>query len=215
VHEADEGVIKFAADHRDTPLDEGTFGSLARVLGGWRAVLRRAGLIGRDPLRYSGAGYGNVSARVGDGPPGRRPFLITGTQTAHRADLSLDDYCVVERYDPPRNRVSSTGGVLPSSESMTHGSLYDLSPDIRAVLHGHSPALWRRAVELDVPVSDPAVPYGTPAMAAEVERLYAHTNLAERGVLAMGGHKDGVIAVGSTVEQAGTRLVAALARAWE
>ena len=148
-------------------------------------------------------------------PTGHRAFLITGTQTGHLQRLSLDDYCVVESYDGPANRVVSKGTVLPSSESMTHGAFYDLAPDVRAVFHGHAPVLWQRAAALGLPVSRAHVPYGTPAMAREVKRLYAHTDLPAVGVMAMGGHEDGVISFGCSPQEAGVRLVAWLARACE
>lgn len=215
---SDEGVIKFTADHRREPLAGGGLDETARALGGWRSVLLRTGLVGRDPARYGGAGFGNLSARVSrdsEARTGERAFLITGSQTGHRDRLRLADYCLVERYDAASNRVASTGIVLPSSESMTHGAFYDLADEVRAVFHGHAPALWQGAEALGLPVSDREIAYGTPAMAREVARLYAQTNLAAVGVLVMGGHEDGVISFGSDVREAGVRLIAALARACE
>src|SRR5262245_45259733 len=96
-----EGVIQFEALHRTVMLEERLYGEAARSLTAWREVLARLGLIGRDPSRYEGLGYGNVSARVGplgDVGRGRRRFLVTGSQTGGRARLSLEDYCLVESY---------------------------------------------------------------------------------------------------------------------
>lgn len=173
--------------------------------------------MGQDPARYGGAGYGNVSGRVG--PPsssrGRRAFLVTGTQTGGKAALRLEDFCIVERYDYRENRVWSHGDLLPSSESMTHGSIYDLSPHVRFVLHAHTPVIWRRAEALGLPTTDPEVPYGTPEMAEEVQRLYRATALSERKVFAMGGHEDGIVAFGHTPHEAGQALITELARAYE
>jgi L-ribulose-5-phosphate 4-epimerase len=215
--EAVEGVIKFESAHRTRPLERRTFAAAACKLIAWREILRCVQLVGRDPDRYGGAGYGNVSCRVGapSAGLGARAFLITGTQTGGRARLTLDDLCVVERYDAARNRVESTGVARPSSEAMTHGAVYDLSPSIRWVLHAHSPVLWRRARALRLPTTDPAVPYGTVEMAREVSRLYRATHLEAVRILAMGGHEDGILAYGRTAEEAGTTLMAALARAHE
>jgi len=79
-----EGVIQFAVDHETRMLEERVFGEMALVLAAWRELLARLGLIGRDPSRYQGAGYGNVSARVGpfgDVGRGQRRFLYHGHAT--------------------------------------------------------------------------------------------------------------------------------------
>jgi ribulose-5-phosphate 4-epimerase/fuculose-1-phosphate aldolase len=213
----DEGVIKFTVEHTEEPLDARRHGDLICQLVAWREILQRTQLVGQDPARYGGAGYGNVSARVG--PPGsgagRRAFLVTGTQTGGKLRIGLGDFCVIEAYDSGRNWVRSRGPLLPSSESMTHGALFDLSPHIRFVLHAHSPTLWRRARTLRLPTTDPAIGYGTPAMARAVQALYRTTALSERKVLAMGGHEDGIIAFGHTAHEAGQALITELARAYE
>lgn len=212
-----EGVIKFEIVHRDQSLDDRRLGELACKVIAWREIMALTGLVGQDPSRYEGAGYGNVSARLG--PPvdalGHRSFLITGTQTAGKRAIGLADFAVVERYDFPANRVESQGLVRPSSESMTHAALYDAGPQIRCVLHAHSPTIWGRARELRLPTTDPAVPYGTPDMAAEVKRLYRETVLPERRILAMGGHDDGIIVFGRSPQEAGQVLLTWLAQAYE
>ena len=146
-------------------------------------------------------------------PRGQRTFVVTGTQTGGLRQLAVEHLAVVRRWDVATNRVWSEGQELPSSESLTHGAVYDLSPSIRAVFHGHAPALWRQAAALRLPISDPHVEYGTPEMAHEVARLYRDTPLAEMGVFAMGGHEDGVVSFGATPAEAGARLVTWLARA--
>lgn len=212
-----EGVIKFEIEHDHVPLEPRRYGELACKLIAWREIMSLTGLVGQDPGRYEGAAYGNVSARIG--PPnaalGRRSFLITGTQTSGKRSLGLDDFAVVERYDYRHNRVRSRGGAEPSSESMTHGAAYDLGPQIRCVLHAHCPVVWRRAGHLRLPTTSPNVPYGTPKMATEVHRLYRETVLAERRILAMGGHEDGILVFGRSPEEAGEVLLRWLARAYE
>jgi len=213
----DEGVIKFEAAHDKRVLEPRSYAEVACALVAWREILAKTQLVGQDPARYGGAGYGNVSGRVGapSSGQGRRRFLISGTQTGGKGLLALADFCVVEDYDYRANRVRSFGEKLPSSESMTHGAIYDLSPHIRFVLHAHSPVIWRRAAELRLPTTGRAIAYGTTAMADEVQRLYRATALAERRVFAMGGHEDGVIAFGHTVDQAGQSLLVELAHAYQ
>lgn len=213
----DEGAIKFHADHRQEPLEPRRYGELCCRLVAWREILAKTGLVGQEPHLYGGFGYGNVSARTGaPGMPRRkRSFLITGTQTSGKACMTLDDFCVVEGYDERTNSVASRGLVFPSSESMTHGSVYDLGPHIRFVFHSHSATLWRRARHLRLPTTDPAVPYGTPEMAREVARLYRSSALAEMQILAMGGHEDGIITFGRNAEEVGEVMLRFLARAYE
>jgi hypothetical protein len=212
-----EGVIQFDVEHDECSLEPRRYADLACKLIAWREIMTRTGLVGRDPARYEGSGYGNISARIG--PPGaavgRRSFLITGTQTSGKSSIGLDDFSLVERFDLRRNRVRSRGRVQPSSESLTHGAAYDVSPSIRCVMHAHCPVLWRRAVQLRLPTTSPSVPYGTPEMALEVQRLYRETVLAERQILAMGGHEDGILVFGRSPEEAGEVLLRWLARAYE
>lgn len=212
-----EGVIKFRALHEERPLDAARHGALACRLVAWREVMAMTQLVGQDPARYGGAGYGNVSGRVG--PPslarGARAMLITGTQTGGTAALGLRHFCVVERYDAARNLVHSHGPIAPSSETLTHGAIYDLSPAIRFVLHAHSPVIFAASAALGIPTTHPRVAYGTPEMAREVQRLYGQSSLPTVRILAMGGHEDGIIVFGHSAEEAGQTLVTYLARAYE
>ncbi|MCB9557010.1 MAG: class II aldolase/adducin family protein [Deltaproteobacteria bacterium] len=212
----DEGVIKFTAEHEHRSLPVRRFGDLTCQLAAWREIMAKTGLVGQRGDLYGGAGYGNVSGRIGApaAARGERAFLITGTQTGGTPCVGIDDFCVVTRYDYQFNRVSSFGAILPSSESMTHGAIYDLSPQIRFVLHGHSPVLWRQAQALRLPTTAAGVAYGTPQMAHEVQRLYQQTALAERRILSMAGHEDGIIVFGKSAEEAGQVLVTELARAY-
>jgi ribulose-5-phosphate 4-epimerase/fuculose-1-phosphate aldolase len=212
---ATEGVIHFRASHAQTPLESVRFGDLAAEISAWRMILAGLGLIGQDPVRYDGAGYGNVSGRVGPfpGARGRRPFLVSATQTSGLQCLTLDQYVLVESYDINANQVCSRGVALPSSESMTHGAIYDLAPHIRFVLHVHSPLIWPRARALRLPTTHPSIGYGTPEMALEVRRLGRESSLLDTGVFSMGGHEDGVVAFGRSADEAGAALLRIHARA--
>ncbi len=212
-----EGVIKFSFEHRQAALLPDRCSGAASMLTAWRSILVPLGLIGQVEGRYGGVGFGNVSARLGQGAgePGARPFLITGTQTGRIQDMALEHFCEVSRYDIAQNRVVSRGLIHPSSESMTHGSIYDLDPEIRVVLHVHSPRIWHAAQALGLPITAPQVPYGTQAMALEVRRLHRQTDLAQRRVFSMAGHEDGVVSFGRTGQEAGQALMGVLAAAYE
>lgn len=205
----EDGVIKFdlvfceAAAVPDCVLTK---------LNRWRSILWQQALIGQDPARYEGCGFGNVSQRIGDlnAPRGKRSFMISGTQTGHLQELDDSHYAHVKTYDAASNAVSAEGPVKPSSESLTHGMIYDLDKDIRVVLHVHSPDIWLAANRLGIPVTDTAVPYGSPGMAEEVQRLFNETDVREKKIFSMGGHEDGVISFGTTVEEVGDILLRTL-----
>ena len=201
-----EGVIKFHLHYSYAPALEI---ELVDVLNHWRTVLYNRHLIGQDPTRYEGYGFGNISGRLEpfEQPPSERAFLITGTQTGHFPELKPTHFAEVFAYDPPSNRVSARGPVKPSSESMTHGAVYACHPTCRFVFHVHSPNLWHAALHLGIPITDQAVPYGTPAMSDEVKRLFRETDVKKKGIFSMGGHEDGLISFGRTANEAGTILL--------
>ncbi len=209
-----EGVIKF--DLVFTPGSPPLFDQF-RTLAAWRRILWMLGLIGQEAGRYDGYGYGNISCRVDPAVtlPVERPFVISGSQTSHLPDPDEHHYAIVQACDLAGNRVVATGPVRPSSESLTHGMLYELEDRIRYIFHVHSPELWQHARKLEIPVTRHDVHYGTPAMAREVSRLFRETDAGRRGLFSMGGHQDGIVAFGKDAGETGTRLLAALARAFE
>ncbi|OGI66634.1 MAG: hypothetical protein A2W18_09800 [Candidatus Muproteobacteria bacterium RBG_16_60_9] len=207
----DEGVTKFdLAFMPSAPLPE----TLLRGLNAWRQILWRSGLIGQDPARYGGVGFGNVSRRLASGTPRRGlHFAITGTRTGALAQLSANHYATVIACDPARNRVEAEGPIAPSSESLTHGMVYRIDPSIGFIFHVHSPDIWQARAALKLPTTAADVAYGTPAMAAEMRRLKRAGALMRQRIVVMAGHEDGVIAFGRTADQAGGVLMRELARA--
>lgn len=207
-----EGVIKFALDFTPAPPLPA---EVLRELDAWRTLLVRLGVLGQDPARYDGFGFGNVSRRLPpyDAPPTHRPFVITASQTGHLPTLAPRHYTLVRRCLPAENRVEAEGPLAPSSECLTHGTLYDLDAALRFVMHGHAPTLWRQAAALGLPATHPGVPYGSPEMAAEVERLFRETDAPARRLFVMAGHEDGFVVFGQTAAEAGAALVTALAEA--
>jgi hypothetical protein len=205
----EEGVIKYRLQFTEAaPV---AMKPLA-ALNHWRTILWHQALIGQDPARYGGLDFGNVSQRIGDfdAPRGKRCFIISGTQTGHLPELDSRHYTRVISYDAASNTVSAAGPVKPSSESLTHGMLYDLDNAIRVVLHVHSPDIWQAADRLGIPVTDRATAYGTPAMAAEVQRLFSKSDVRERKIFSMGGHEDGVVTFGASAKEAGDTLLCTL-----
>ena len=209
----EEGVIQFDLTHHHSSLDfqvkfQGSDPSF-HLLNQWRNRLHQLGLIGVDPNRYHGIGFGNVSMRLVDHPSS---FLITGSQTGLIRELNLSHYCRIIHCDFQKHTLESEGELLPSSESMTHAMMYQIDSRIQAVFHVHSPLIWN-STALDIPSSPDEIGYGTAEMTRCVRDLYYTTTLSQIGPhqsgghLRMGGHQDGVISIGSNIEEVGQRLL--------
>lgn len=198
----DEGYIKFDSHWRKTgALEHPEIESLNR----WRRPLYDASLIGYDEKH--GVGFGNLSVRaVGDGS-----FIISGSQTGHLRDTGPEHYAVVEDYDLDENRVYCYGACEASSESLTHAAIYGLDAGIGAVVHVHSGKLWS-ALRNTAATTDPAVAFGTPAMAREFVRLWRDTDLRDSGLAVMAGHESGLVSIGSDLREATERILDAFAR---
>ncbi len=205
----EEGVIKFDLQFKTAePVSMKTLYELNR----WRSILWKHKLIGQDPDRYEGYGFGNVSQRIApfDAECGKRAFVISGTQTGEQEELDSNHYAIVSAWDTAHNQVIASGPVKPSSESLTHAMIYDLDNELRAILHVHSPDIWKTAADQGIPVTDASIEYGTPEMALEVRRLFTETNVRQSRIFSMGGHEDGIVSFGHNVEQAGQSLLLAL-----
>jgi ribulose-5-phosphate 4-epimerase/fuculose-1-phosphate aldolase len=195
----DEGYTKYRVDWREGPPPAA---AAIAALNACRNRLFDAGLVGHDAVHD--VGYGNLSVRAADGT-----FVITGTQTGHIARIDETHYATVTAYDIDANHVRCVGPVQASSEALTHAAIYELDAAIRAIAHVHSAALWQRLLNR-IPTTSADVPYGTPEMAREFQRLYRETDLPDAGVAAMAGHQDGIVAFGSDIRAAGGRLLALL-----
>ena len=101
-----------------------------------RQELRRLGLLG---VNESGIGYGNVSLRDGT----TDSFYITGSGTGVLQSLGWQDYAKVVAWDLERNWLRCEGRAIASAESLTHAAVYSMAGEVRVVVHGHDPNLWR------------------------------------------------------------------------
>ncbi len=192
----DEGYVKFGCRlEPGAPPDSTIIAQLNR----WRDKLYDMNLIGAYP---DGIGFGNLSLRSG----ADNRFVITGTATGSIPRLSTEHYTEVVEFDIARNHVVCRGRVRASSESMTHGVLYLLNPDIHAVIHIHHETMWEQMHDT-VPTTGSSVAYGTPAMAEEMQRLYRESDLSQKRIAVMGGHREGIVAFGESLDTAGELLL--------
>ena len=202
-----EGVIKYQLHHTHSPLPAQI--ALAE-LNAWRTMMFKLNLIGQNPQRYQGYGFGNISQRLNTE---NLQFIISGTQTGHLSVLSRHDYSLVTQAIPQQNTLFSSGETQPSSEALTHASVYLQKPDIQAVIHVHCPEIWQQTQALNLAHTAADVAYGTPEMAAAVTQLFKSENWQQSAVFTLLGHEDGVIAFGTSLSQAACALITELAKA--
>lgn len=202
-----EGVIKYQLEHTEKPIVEKI--SLSEI-NAWRTIIFRLGLIGQDPERYDNLGFGNISQRL-DSKSSQ--FIISSSQTGHIEHLSPEHYCLVVQADPRKNQIQSCGLYKPSSESLTHASIYAQDGNIQAVIHVHSPEIWNNTAALNLPHISANIPYGTVEMAIAVEQLFQSGDLQRTSLFTMLGHEDGVVSFGVNMQEAAWELIKCLSLA--
>ena len=203
-----EGTIQFAYALEAPAVLLVDAGVLAR-LQGWRAVLRRLGLVGQDPDRYGGLGFGNLSVRD---PGVTEQFVITASQTGGLPRVEDQDLVRVVQANAERFWVDAQGHQPPSSESLTHAMIYRADPAVGWIFHVHSADIWADAASLGLAETPAEVPYGSPAMAGAVAALL-RSHAARPVIFVTQGHQDGVFACGADADSTGAVLLSALARA--
>lgn len=174
--------------------------SLFDPLNFWREEMWQMSLIGAYP---DGIGFGNISIRV----PQSDQFYISGTATGTLPELAQIHYPLVERFDLDENILWCRGLVKASSESMSHGAIYSVDSEIGAVVHIHNRQLWDKYLDV-LPTTAKEVEYGTPEMAYEIIRLMGLPETQNKKVFVMGGHAEGIVAFGKTVEEAARTILA-------
>lgn len=194
----DEGVIKFESHWRKT---EALDNAEIEILNRWRRPLYDAGLIGH--YAEHGIGFGNLSVRAA----AEGQFIISGSQTGHLPEPGAEHYALVEHYDIDRNQVFSIGASEASSEALTHAAIYELDPEIGAVVHVHSEEMWA-GLKGSAATTAAEVAFGTPAMAREFRRLWRETDFKETGIAVMAGHESGLVSTGSNLQEAALRILA-------
>jgi len=188
---SETGVIKFQAEC--IAREEVRFSGLDD-LNELREQLMEFGWLGVD---QHGVGFGNISVRDG----ATKHFCITGSGTGDTWRLKAAHLARVIDYDFGRNSVRYEGLILPSSESLTHAAVYEACADGRAVIHCHSPELWKALINV-APTTSADVKYGTPEMAQEVLRLFRTTDVVSRRIFVMAGHQGGIASFGTSLADA-------------
>jgi ribulose-5-phosphate 4-epimerase/fuculose-1-phosphate aldolase len=202
-----EGVIKYQLKHTHQDLPQSI--NIKSIIC-WRSLLFDLNLIGQCKEKYDGLGYGNISFRL---KPEANEFLISATQTGHLRHLNRNHFAIIEAASPQHNSIRSKGPSQPSSEALTHASVYLHNSNANAVIHVHSPILWQHTAELNLPYISPDIAYGSVEMAAAVSELFASGQLNQLPIFSMLGHEDGIVAFGESLASAAMTLMTQLAKA--
>ena len=151
---------------------------------------------------YGPGDHGNLSCRTPTG------LLVTARHTAKAAlrPEQFVDVVDVTQFDG-RITVHARGVALPSTDVWLHWRVYDLRPDIHAILHGHDSAALAQAAALHLPVTTTSGKTPSMAIVDDVCKLVAAHNY-----LLMRDH--GFVALGQSIDEAGelVRKVNGLAR---
>ncbi len=155
-----------------------------------RQYFYNKGLIG---ITKKGIGFGNVSHRSKNG------FIITGNATGGQRSLKSKHFSLVTDWDYKKNHITCSGSTIASSESLSHAAVYESSKSINAVVHIHNARLWKK-LRNTIPTTAKNATYGTPDMTREIRKILKSVNSLQRGVLVMGGHRDGLLLFGKSLK---------------
>ena len=186
----EEGYIKFNIKWARQAVD---LPPGLHLLNQCRTRLFKKKLIG---MYDNGIGFGNISMRADPGC-----FVISGSSTGNLEELEPSHFSLVEAYSIEKNYVKCRGLSKASSESLTHAFVYDTLPGVNCVIHIHNAGKWDEFKNI-LPTSRPGAEYGTPEMAKAVREIIRENNMAEDGIIIMGGHPEGILAFSSGIEKA-------------
>jgi len=193
----DEGVIKYDQSGFTfvPPLPAHEYGIVER----YRKICNQLNLIGAYP---DGLGFGNISTRKDYSrlyKSSKPQFIISGTQTGQLSDLDGGHYVRVLDFDLENFSVTAQGSIRASSETVSHGSIYETNRGIGAVVHFHHPVLWKHMMKENYLSTGRWVLYGTYEMAAAVKHCVGDRT---QGLFVMRGHEDGGVAFGPSLNAA-------------
>jgi hypothetical protein len=232
----DEGYLKFLLSWEETEIriPETLFKQLqtwrdrlyaAGLVGAYPDGIGFGNISIRSP-EASGAPDDRRAVRPHDAPV---RFFITGSATGNYEHLAAHHYALVTAYSLERNTLACQGLSKASSESLSHAAIYEAASWVKGVIHIHSARIWER-FRGELPTTPPGATYGTPEMAfalqslatrlgqpfhdgsvvagapASGDRSPSDSHPPER-VIIMGGHEEGVISFGETLEEAGNAVM--------
>lgn len=188
-----EGIIKFKANKINSDIIKN---KEFMLINPYRKICFDKKYIG---IGNDGIGYGNISIRSGN----NNEFIISASATGGISEMSAEDYSRVTSFSIDKNSLECEGKKLASSESLSHAAIYSSNSDIKAVIHIHNIELWlEHKDKLQTTASN--AEYGTVAMANAISSIVIDNK--EHGIIIMGGHKEGILAYGNTLNDCITSL---------
>jgi L-ribulose-5-phosphate 4-epimerase len=193
-----EGVIKFNISHwiKIPNLVKRLWINIENT----RIKLHQLKLIGYDEINK--VGYGNISERSSDSE-----FIITASQTGKLEKLNEDNFSIIIATNFNTNSVACYGPAKPSSESITHAACYYNNPAINAVIHIHSPLLWKRLYNENFDSTPENAEFGSVELSEAIAKIVKSASLEKPCLVVMKGHKDGIIIAGKTMEETSKYLL--------
>jgi L-ribulose-5-phosphate 4-epimerase len=159
----------------------------------WRNILREKKLLGVLP---GGIGFGNISKGLS-----KSEFIITGSRTGGEDEPDTSHFAKVTGWDFEKNEVRCSGLTPASSESLSHAAIYDSDKNAKAVVHTHNERLWEKMKD-KYPTTPEYAEFGTPELAKEIIRLFKSHVVIGNKIIILGGHREGILTFGSTLEEA-------------
>jgi L-ribulose-5-phosphate 4-epimerase len=165
----------------------------------WRSMLMMKGFIG---MYNNGIGFGNISMRMDE-----NTFMISGSATGGIKELAAAHYALVTDFNLAHNQLTCKGMTTASSESLTHAAIYAFSKETNAVVHVHHKEKWNNLLH-HTATTDPTIAYGTPEMAFAIQKIIKEDKVGPNRIIVMGGHEEGLIAYGKTLDEAAMAFLA-------
>jgi len=165
----------------------------------WCELFQKNGL---TPAHNSGTS-GNLSYRI---TTNSSEFIITGTGLQQKDTLTNEHFVLVKSCDIAQKTVSVFGCRQPSSESMMHYAIYQTSPHIHAIFHGHHQGILAYSDKLQIPVTEQECEYGS------TELIESVLPLIEKNVHFFILKNHGFISVGQNMTQSANTALRILQR---
>jgi len=186
----EEGYIKYKCNWIQ---EEVIHAGQIHEINKWRSVLMKQGYIG---MYDNGIGFGNISIRIDE-----HTFMVSGSATGGIKELTADHYALVTDFNLIHNELTCKGMTMASSESLTHAAIYACSKETNAVVHIHHKQKWSSLLH-HAATTDSSIAYGTPELAFAIQSLIKEDKVGPSRIIVMGGHEEGLIAYGKTLEEA-------------
>lgn len=136
---------------------------------------------------------GNMSLKKVDG-------IVITSSGSNLGRLDEDEIVYVQKCSVEDRTVEYDGPNVPSSETFLHYLIYQLRPDIGAIIHAHDPATSILAPE-SVKETAREEPYGTLALA----RIACDTFSRNENIIVLKNH--GYVAIGQNLEGATSLII--------